>query len=110
MYANVNVQNRIAQLMADCNIAMVTCILTLPSAFSIEITCAFTANRWVKMIDRQPIEMTLIRIARQKGEPLDGHALYTIRTGVTQALQAKELYRQRMTVTDYQWKKPAAKR
>lgn len=62
------------------------------------------------MINRQTIEMTLIHIARQKGEPLDGHALYTIRTGVTQALKAKERYRQRMTATEYQWKKPAAKR
>lgn len=62
------------------------------------------------MINRQTIEMTLIQIARQKGEPLDGHALNYIRTGVAQALQAKELSRQRMTATEYQWKKPTAKR
>lgn len=62
------------------------------------------------MIDRQAIEMTLIQIACQKGEPLDGHALYTIRTGVARALQAKEGYRQRMSAPGYQWKKPAAKR
>lgn len=62
------------------------------------------------MIDRQTIELTLLQIARQKGEPLEGHALYTIRTGVAQALQAKERYRQRMIATEYQWKKPTAKR
>ena len=62
------------------------------------------------MINRQTIETTLIQIARQKGEPLDGHALYAIRTGVAQALQAKERYRQKMTAMEYQWKKPAAKR
>jgi len=62
------------------------------------------------MINRQTIEMTLIQIACHKGEPLDGHALYTIRTGVAQALQAKERYRQKMTAMEYQWKKPAAKR
>jgi len=62
------------------------------------------------MIDRLTIEMTLIQIARQKRAPLDGHAPYNIRTGVAQALQAKECYRQRMTATEYQWEKPAAKR
>jgi len=62
------------------------------------------------MIDRQTIEMTLLQIARQNGEPVDKHTAYTIRTGVAQALQAKERHRQRMTATDYQWKKPAAKR
>lgn len=43
------------------------------------------------MIDRDTIKMTLLQIARQNGEPLDRHTLYTIRTGVAQALQAKEL-------------------
>lgn len=62
------------------------------------------------MINQQTIEMTLIQIPRQEGEPLDGHALYNIRNSVAQALQAKERYRQRMTATEYQWKKPAAKR
>lgn len=34
------------------------------------------------MIDRQTIEMTLLQIARQSGDPLDRHTLYTIRTGI----------------------------
>lgn len=34
------------------------------------------------MIDRQTIEMTLLQIARRKGELLGGHALYTICTGI----------------------------
>ncbi len=38
------------------------------------------------MIDRQKIEMTLLHVARQNGEPLDRHTLYTIRTGIVQAL------------------------
>jgi hypothetical protein len=62
------------------------------------------------MIDRQTIEMTLLQIARHNGELLDRHTVYTIRTSVAQALQAKELYRQRMTAAEYQWKKPVAKR
>lgn len=62
------------------------------------------------MIDRQTIEMTLLRIARQNGEPLDRHTLYTIRTGVAQALQAKERYRQRMSAPDFKWQKPAPRR
>jgi len=62
------------------------------------------------MINRQTIEMTLIHIARQKGEPLDRHTLYTIRTGIAQALQAKERHRQRMNAPEYHWKKPSIKR
>lgn len=62
------------------------------------------------MIDRQTIEMTLLQIARQNGEPLDRHSLYTIRNGVALALQAKERKRQRMTAPDFRWQKPAARR
>ncbi|MGQ3903880.1 hypothetical protein [Mixta calida] len=62
------------------------------------------------MIDRQMIEMALLQIASRNGEPLDGHALYTIRTGVAQALQAKERYRQRMTAPEFRWQKPAERR
>lgn len=62
------------------------------------------------MIDRQTIEMTLLQIARQNGEPLDRHTLYTIRNGVAQALQAKERKRQRMIAPDFRWQKPAARR
>lgn len=57
------------------------------------------------MVDRQKIEMTLLQIARQNGEPLNRHTFYTIRTGVAQALQAKVRHRQRMSAPDYQWKK-----
>lgn len=62
------------------------------------------------MIDRQTLEMTMLRIARQNGEPLDRHTLYTIRTGVAQALQAKERHRQRMNAPEYHWRKPEFKR
>nr|WP_033752596.1 hypothetical protein [Pantoea sp. NGS-ED-1003] len=62
------------------------------------------------MIDRHTIEMTLLQIARQNGEPLDGHALYTIRTEVAQALQAKERHKQRMSAPAYRWKRPSLKR
>ncbi|MEZ3499832.1 hypothetical protein [Pantoea sp. KPR_PJ] len=62
------------------------------------------------MIDRQTIEIMLLQIARQNSEPVDRHIAYTIRTGVAQALQAKERHRQRMTSPDYHWKKPTGKR
>lgn len=62
------------------------------------------------MINRYKIEMTLLRIARQNGEPLDRHTLYTIRTGIAQALQAIERHRQRMNAPEYQWRKPEIKR
>lgn len=62
------------------------------------------------MLDRQTLELTLLQIARQKGEPLDRHTLYTIRTDVAQALQAKERHKQRMTSPDYQWRKPLLRR
>jgi len=54
--------------------------------------------------------MTLLRIARQNGEPLDRHTLYTIHTSVAQALQAKERHKQCMNAPEYKWKRPAAKR
>lgn len=62
------------------------------------------------MIDRQTIEMTQLQIARQNGEPLDRHTLYTIRNGVAQALQPKERHRQRMTAAEFKWQKPAPRR
>lgn len=62
------------------------------------------------MIDRQTIEIMLLQIARQNGEPLDRHTLYTIRTGVAQALQAKQRHCQRMNAPEYQWRKPEIKR
>ncbi|WFL67440.1 hypothetical protein P6287_19230 [Pantoea sp. X85] len=62
------------------------------------------------MINRYKIEMTLLRIARQNGEPLDRHTLYTIRTSVAQALQAKERHRQRMTAPEFKWQKPPRRR
>lgn len=62
------------------------------------------------MVDRHTLEMTLLQIARQNGEPLDRHTLYTIRTGVAQALQAKERHRQRMIAPEFTWRKPAERR
>ncbi|WP_037379769.1 hypothetical protein [Serratia sp. M24T3] len=62
------------------------------------------------MIDRKTLELTMIQMACQSGDPLDRHMLYTIRNGVAQALQAKERHKQRMTTPDYQWKKPVPRR
>lgn len=62
------------------------------------------------MLDRQTLELTMQQIASQNGEPLDRHTLYTIRTQVAQALQAKERFRQRMTAPAYKWQKPSAPR
>ena len=62
------------------------------------------------MLDRQTLEITLLKIAHQQGEPLDRHTLYTIRTGVAQALQAKERHKKRMTAPEFQWQKPTRKR
>ncbi|MEY8770020.1 hypothetical protein AB6T85_06200, partial [Erwinia sp. ACCC 02193] len=62
------------------------------------------------MIDRHTIEMTLLQVARQNGESLDRHTLYSIRNGVAQALQAKERHRQRMEAPSFKWQKPAERR
>lgn len=62
------------------------------------------------MLDRHKLELTLLEMARQSGEGVDSHTLYTIRNGVAQVLQAKERHRRRMNVPVYQWKKPAAPR
>lgn len=62
------------------------------------------------MLDRETLELSLLAIARQNGEPLDRHTLYTIRTGLAQALQAKERHRQRMTTPTFTWKKPTPSR
>ncbi len=62
------------------------------------------------MLDRQTLELAMLSIARKSGERLDGHLLQTIRTGVAQALQAKERHQQRMNAPAYQWKKPGPRR
>ncbi|KJM64888.1 hypothetical protein B5M10_14125 [Pluralibacter gergoviae] len=62
------------------------------------------------MLDRATLELTMLEIARQSGERVDNHTRYTIRTGLIQALQAKERHRRRMNAPAYQWKKPAAPR
>lgn len=62
------------------------------------------------MTDRKMLELALLEIVRQSGEPLDNHARYTIRNGLAQALQARERHRRRMSAPPYQWKKPAAPR
>lgn len=62
------------------------------------------------MLDRKSLELSLLAIARQNGEPIDRHTLYTIRTGLAQALQAKERHRQRMTASTFQWMRPDPRR
>jgi hypothetical protein len=62
------------------------------------------------MLDRQTIELALISATAQAGGVVDRHALYEIRTGVAQALQAKEQHRRRMAAPAYQWSKPAPPR
>lgn len=58
------------------------------------------------MLDRQKLEQAVIEIARQSGQNVDRHTLYEVRTGIAQALQAKERHRRRMNAPAYQWKKP----
>ncbi len=62
------------------------------------------------MLDRQTLEIPLLRIARQNGEPMDKHTLYTIRNGVAQAFQAKERHCQRLAAPEYKWRRPAVER
>ena len=62
------------------------------------------------MLDRATLELTMLEIARQSGERVDNHTRYTIRTGLIQALQAKERHRRMLEAPAYQWKKPAAPR
>lgn len=62
------------------------------------------------MLDRQTIELTMLSIAKKSGETLDGYLCHTIRTGVAQALQAKERHRQRMTSPEFKWQRPAERR
>lgn len=62
------------------------------------------------MLDHDTLELTILKIVRQKGEPLDRHMLYTIRNSVAQTLQAKERHKQRMNTPDFTWQKPAPRR
>ncbi|PHH48664.1 hypothetical protein [Pluralibacter gergoviae] len=62
------------------------------------------------MLDRATLELTMLEIVRQSGDRIDDHTRYTIRTGLRQALQAKERHRRRMTAPAYQWKKPTPRR
>nr|WP_240152420.1 hypothetical protein [Erwinia amylovora] len=62
------------------------------------------------MTDRQTLELAVLQIARQSGEPLDRHTLYTVRNGIRNVLAASERHRQRMCTPAYQWKKPAPRR
>ena len=55
------------------------------------------------MIYRHTIEMTLLQITRQSGEWLDRHTLYTICTGIAQAIQTKEPHHQRIAVPEFRW-------
>lgn len=62
------------------------------------------------MTDRQTLELAVLQMARQSGEALDRHTLYTVRNGIRNALAASERHRQRMSAPAYQWKKPAPRR
>ncbi|WP_048696560.1 hypothetical protein [Erwinia piriflorinigrans] len=62
------------------------------------------------MTDRQTLELAVLQIARQSGEPLDRHTLYAVRNGIRNALAVSERHRQRMSAPAYQWKKPAPRR
>ncbi|SLY44886.1 hypothetical protein [Klebsiella variicola] len=62
------------------------------------------------MLDRQTLELTLLAIARKKGEPLDRHTLFSVRNDVRNALAAKEHFKKRITAKTYQWKKPTPPR
>ncbi|RUR91072.1 hypothetical protein [Pectobacterium polaris] len=58
------------------------------------------------MLELQKLEETVIEIARQNGEQMDRHILYSIRNDVRNALAAKERHQRRMNAAPYQWKKP----
>ena len=62
------------------------------------------------MTDRQTLELAVLQMARQSGEPLDRHTLYIVRNGIRNALAASERHHQRMSAPAYQWKKPAPRR
>ncbi|WP_413535742.1 hypothetical protein [Rahnella inusitata] len=62
------------------------------------------------MLDQETLELTLLEIASQSGEPMDRHTLFTVRNDLRNALAAKERHRLRMTAPTYQWKKPVATR
>ncbi|MGP0879820.1 hypothetical protein ACJ8OK_08660 [Serratia sp. CY71090] len=58
------------------------------------------------MIDRQKLEMAMIEIAKQSGEEIDRHTLYTIRNDIRNALAATARHHQRMSSNSYQWERP----
>ncbi len=62
------------------------------------------------MLDQQTLELTLLQVASQSGEPMDSQTLYDVRNDIRNALAAKERHRQRMTARAYQWKKPQSPR
>ncbi|MFL4422763.1 hypothetical protein QTO20_18515 [Serratia marcescens] len=62
------------------------------------------------MIDRQKLEMAVIEIAKQSGEEIDRHVLYTIRNDIRNALAATSRHQQRMRSNTYQWERPKAPR
>lgn len=57
------------------------------------------------MLDRQTLELTLLEIARKKGEPLDRHTLFSVRNDLRNASAAKKYLKKRITAKTYQWKK-----
>lgn len=62
------------------------------------------------MRSQHTLELTLLQIASQSGEPMDSQTLYDVRNEIRNVLAVKERQRQRMTAPTYQWKKPVATR
>lgn len=58
------------------------------------------------MLDRATLELTMLEIARQSGDRIDDHTRDTIRTGLRQALQAKERYRRILGTPEFRLEKP----
>ncbi|MEX6313331.1 hypothetical protein AB6G19_05870 [Providencia manganoxydans] len=62
------------------------------------------------MLQREAIEAVMMELSHQQGQSLNRSDRLAIRTGVAQAIQAKERHKGRVTAPTYQWKKPAPKR
>lgn len=58
------------------------------------------------MRSQHTLELTLLQIASQSGEPMDSQTLYDVRNEIRNVLAVKERQRQRMTAPAFQWNKP----
>lgn len=62
------------------------------------------------MLSQHTLELAMLQVASQSGEPMDSLALYDVRNEIRNVLAVKERQRQRMAAPAYQWTKPAPRR